>query len=349
MQSNFLKFETLSRAVISTVSVLFLASCTAAPPQAPVEEKAPTTATTTSGPQDSEQLSPEDGQIPFDRPKTGSADNGDYAQQGEALFHQEKYKEAADAFSKAIDANGNAANHNWRGNSYNKLRLYDKAASDFTESIRLEPDNSYSYFERARSWFCQHDYDKALQDLKKFIALEPNEAKGYFFRGTVYTKQKNYKRAVADFQRQVRLQPKHPLGYCNLAYNQWKLNDDQAALRSWDKASQLDPKDASNYINRSAVYYKERKYQEAYDMADRAIKIAPTCAPAICNRGEASLKLKHYQAALDDFDKCVEMVSDGFGGEAYYYRAQAYTNLGQAEAAAKDAARAMKYNFEPQT
>ena len=66
------------------------------------------------------------------------------------------------------------AYHN-RGRVYSTLKQYDKAVADFTETIRLAPDNENAYLDRAAAYAALGDSANAERDRKKAaeIAKQP--------------------------------------------------------------------------------------------------------------------------------------------------------------------------------
>jgi tetratricopeptide (TPR) repeat protein len=74
-----------------------------------------------------------------------------------------------------------------RGWAYSKNRDYDKAIADYTEAIRLRPDDLLSYY-RAREWLYANkaDLDKAIADCSEVIRLAPEDSNAYYRRAWAY-------------------------------------------------------------------------------------------------------------------------------------------------------------------
>ena len=45
------------------------------------------------------------------------------------------------------------------------MKEYDKAIADYTEAIRLDPNDAWAYFNRGQAWYMKSGYDKALGGL----------------------------------------------------------------------------------------------------------------------------------------------------------------------------------------
>ena len=51
-----------------------------------------------------------------------------------------------------------------RGTAYSTMHEYDKAIADFTEAIKLDPKNHYSYNNRGVAYYDNKNYSQAYQD-----------------------------------------------------------------------------------------------------------------------------------------------------------------------------------------
>jgi tetratricopeptide (TPR) repeat protein len=60
---------------------------------------------------------------------------------------------------------------------------YDKAISDFTEAIKLDPNYAIAYFDRGMVYDETKDYDKAISDYTQAIRLDPFNFDAYNNRG----------------------------------------------------------------------------------------------------------------------------------------------------------------------
>ena len=73
-----------------------------------------------------------------------------------------------------------------RGGAYAAKDQHDRAISDFTEAIRLDPQEKYFWW-RGGEYKKKGDYDRAIADYDEAIRLDPNEsASNFFLRGDAY-------------------------------------------------------------------------------------------------------------------------------------------------------------------
>ena len=96
--------------------------------------------------------------------------------------------------------------------SLNK-KEYDKAIGDFTEVIRLDPNNTLAYFDRGLAYDNTGDYEKAVSDYTEAIRFDSDFVPSFFNRGIVYGKQGKYAKAISDFTEAIRLDPNFAPAY----------------------------------------------------------------------------------------------------------------------------------------
>ena len=76
---------------------------------------------------------------------------------------------------------------------------YAKAIADFTEAIRLNPDNAEIYFNRAITYNTVGNPEKAIADLDRVILAHPDQANAYFNRGNSYGTLGNFPKALENY------------------------------------------------------------------------------------------------------------------------------------------------------
>jgi tetratricopeptide (TPR) repeat protein len=64
-----------------------------------------------------------------------------------------------------------------------QLVRVDAATEFFTSRIRAKPRDAFSYFMRAWIWQDKKEYDKAIADYTEAIRLDPNDARAFRNRG----------------------------------------------------------------------------------------------------------------------------------------------------------------------
>ena len=99
-----------------------------------------------------------------------------------------------------------------RGLSHSSNGDYDAAIADFTEAIRLQPNDHSNYSTRGNAYVNKGDYDRAIADYTQAIRLAPNNATYYGNRGNAYNRKGEYPQARADVNRALQIDPNNQIG-----------------------------------------------------------------------------------------------------------------------------------------
>ncbi|MBQ9479346.1 MAG: tetratricopeptide repeat protein, partial [Selenomonadaceae bacterium] len=166
--------------------------------------------------------------------------------------------------------------YSYRGRTYNRIEEFDKAVSDLTKAIELEPsykpshfylgmaqrgagnaraaieafthyiklkpaDKDLAYYWRGLSRLDAKDYRGAVVDFTRLLELDKDDEEIYFYRGLAHYNLKHHREALADFDACIALEPNDPATYYNRALcHQW-LGDFNLAAENFRKVLELDP------------------------------------------------------------------------------------------------------------
>jgi tetratricopeptide (TPR) repeat protein len=130
-------------------------------------------------------------------------------------------------------------------------KKYAEAAATFEQALPLAKDkNQVAVLSRlADSYDKARQFDKAIEDYQKVVALSPNDANVHNAMGSVYAEMGKIPEAQAEFQKSAQLDPPNAArAYYNLGAiltNSGKLDEAAAAFK---KATEIDPKYADAYF-----------------------------------------------------------------------------------------------------
>lgn len=199
-----------------------------------------------------------------------------------------------------------------RGNAYLKGFDYDNAIADYTDAIRLDPKDPLNYSARGRVYILKQDNDSALADFTEAIRLDPKNADWHYWRGFAYMVKGDNDLAIADYNEAIFLKPLHPSAIVarGTAYRQ--KGDYDSAIADYTEDIRLDPKRASTFRARGDAYREKGDYDRAIADYDEAIRLDPTrLLPdyyfIFYGRGECYRKKMDYDLAIDDYTEAIRL------------------------------------------
>lgn len=205
-----------------------------------------------------------------------------------------------------------------------------------TESIAAKPTD-WAYMNRGKAYLMLKDYDKALSDCSKAIELNPQDAFNYFNRSTIYREQFKLASAIADITQALQLKP----GNAFLLTQRGAYYNDagkyQLALADLNQALASSPLELA-LVNRGIAYLHLGQVGAALEDFEKAILIN-NYSYALVSRAEARLVQGYPDMALVDVNRFIE--GNPFTFYAYYIRGNAYHLLGQLDNALSDYSQAI--------
>ena len=214
---------------------------------------------------------------------TVSLTNGEWlwiAEKGGWLWEKEAipFDTAIETFTQRIDQKKSAENYHLRGVAYLVHKQYEKAAADFTESLREEPRNAGALNNRGQVSYLNGDFKAAIQDYTAAITIETN----------------------------------NPLVLNNRALAYIALGDQENALKDLQAALNLVPQYPEALNNRGVVYQELRKLDEAVADFTEALKIYPQYIDALENRAFAWVEKNEYSKAIGDLESAMQLSPNSY-------------------------------------
>jgi len=131
---------------------------------------------------------------------------GEYLKQGNDLYAQGRFAEAAALYQQALRVDGgNVSARVNLGNAYFALDRLDQAAEAFRESLKTAPNDADVHSNLAAVLFRQGAVDEALSEAQSAVKLKPDLAEGHYILGVVYRQKGDTQRALAELQRTLEL------------------------------------------------------------------------------------------------------------------------------------------------
>lgn len=167
-----------------------------------------------------------------------------------------------------------------RGDARNDAGAYKDAIADFSEALRIEPENVPALTGRAQARLTGGDVAGALADLNVAIARAPNTAQLFLLRGHAELANGNTDAAIVDFTESARLDPKSASALNNRGLAYRKQGDLAKAEADYTAALALNPMYGLAYANRGYVLEAQGRKSEAIDSLRQALLVDPSLVSA---------------------------------------------------------------------
>lgn len=227
-----------------------------------------------------------------------------------------------------------------KGRIYRRMEKYEEAIEAYTKAIELDPNVSEAYNNRGATYYVMGEYEKAIEDYSQAIKNDPDFSQAYNNRGVVYYERGEYEKAIKDYIKAIELNPNYSRAYSNKGAAHNKLREYEKAIEDCTKAIELNPNLSKAYNNRGAAYNEMGEYEKAIENCEKAIKIDSKLCNAYKHMGVAYYRKNDFLKALSYLDKAIEL--DPKYKEAYEMRAKVYRALNKGKEAEEDEKRAEK-------
>lgn len=246
-----------------------------------------------------------------------------FFQQGKKKYDQGKLKEAIANFNKAINLDSNFVQaYVYRGLTYKKQRILDKAIDDYTQSINLSANNPQAQasilYNRGLAYSDLGKIKNSVDDFTQVINITKDKdlkADAYYQRGFIYSEKgsilgkDNYiQKAINDFSETIKIKPSYLGAYVQrgIIYNSYS-GDVLKATNDFMKAVRLKPnKDADDYWNMGSARSAIGDLQGALINFNKAISLSPTYSRAYSSRAGIRYLLGDNKGANADVKEAIK-------------------------------------------
>jgi tetratricopeptide (TPR) repeat protein len=193
--------------------------------------------------------------------------------------------------------------------------------------IEKQRDNMPAHFQRAYAEWCNYEYDRAIADYTEVLRLDPEDGQAYSGRGETYLSSHKYDLALNDFDAALRLNPNDAQAHTGRAWALWGTLDLSAAVDELKVALRTDSKALHAHFLLGSFLSHQKQIPEALAAYTEAIRLEPDYEGPYLDRGLILLEQREFQPALNDFGKAIKL--NPKAPRAYEGRAWLYHELGQ--------------------
>ncbi len=260
------------------------------------------------------------------------------------IYHSDGYALGAiENFTQALKLDPNNAQINYyRGRAKMTVEAYQEAIEDFTQAIRLNPQYIDAYYQRGHVLYSLGDSQEAMKNYSQVISLNPNEALAYFYLGFVRTTLGHMQGAISNYNQALKINPDLAEAYYHRGIILYRLGNIHRAVEDYNQALQIYCNFAEAYRDRGLARYTLGDYQGALEDYSQAVLINPEDALIYYYRAFIYQNLSDYIKALGDFNQVLEITPHFV--EAYYHRGSVNYSLGNYQKALEDLDQLLRIN-----
>ncbi len=123
---------------------------------------------------------------------------------------------------------------------------YDKAIGNYSEAIRLNPEDAGSLFGRAYAHAYKHEFRETIEDCTKALAIESRKVEAYDLRAWACWKEGELTKALGDLEKAIDLAPSDATAYETRGKMYWTRQDYAKAAKDYREVARLRPTDADS-------------------------------------------------------------------------------------------------------
>ena len=163
-----------------------------------------------------------------------------------------------------------------RGKIHYKNNDHDKAFTEYTEAIRLDPNLASAYYARSYIYMVRGKYIEAINDCSEAIRLDHDFSGAWGRRGVIYNNIGQTEKAIRDYSEAIRLDPNYAWAYGGRGDTYSKIGQYDNAISDYTDAIRLDPKDEVNYGGRGMAYASKGQKDKAIEDFEKVLSMNPS-------------------------------------------------------------------------
>ena len=159
---------------------------------------------------------------------------------------------------------------------------------------------------RAKAWMNQEEPEAAVGDFTQAIKLDPQNAELLRSRARAYTILGTHDLAAADWAAVLGLEPKDDDAYYHRGQSQLNDGKTQEALADFDKAIEINARNIEAFIGRGRAYAKLDQRDKSMQELAAALKLDPSYIPAHLARAELADSWGQTQVAVESYQEALK-------------------------------------------
>ncbi len=209
-----------------------------------------------------------------------------------------------------------------RGQYYRSTGDYDKALTDYSQAVSINPDNSELYNSRGKTYFdmaMSGKYNnrqmelvqKAIQDYTNGLSIATikpkSKAEILINRGAANGFLRNFQQSIQDLTEGLKINPENENGYFNRSIAYYSMGQLDNALSDYTEYLKYNPNSAEVWYESGMILRSKNQNQEAINRLTRAIQLKPDLGIAYLERARAQMQSGNRAAAQQDYQRAQQM------------------------------------------
>jgi tetratricopeptide (TPR) repeat protein len=202
----------------------------------------------------------------LDRAKAITSNNHELQyNRANALFGLDRFKEALQGYSRAIELRPNyALAFLGQSNVLTKLEAHEHAAACIDCAIKLMPDYELLFFNRGNIMDTLGKTDEAIRSFDRAIELQPTYGQAWHNRANLLGLTKRFDEAKSGFNEAIRLNPQDYDAYVSLAATYLALREFDDAIKTYEQVIALSPENAEAHFGFSHCLLQSGQFDRAW-------------------------------------------------------------------------------------
>lgn len=219
----------------------------------------------------------------------------------------EKFNEAVDLCSKAIEMDNNLAHlYMDRAKAFFNLGKYQEAFKDCEQVNEIYPYFAESYLIQTKIYFYSNELEQSLDIIKTAEELNLDSGEMKLYKARILNHLDKFDESKEIYLKLIEEEPENDLVYYNFAYLYSDLQDYDNCLNYINKSIELNDQVYKYYL-RSYVYRKINKFNDSLKDYNYILQNEPNSERAYEGRALAYIELNQYDFALEDYKKVLEI------------------------------------------
>ena len=215
--------------------------------------------------------------------------------------------------------------------TWNQCKIWKDSASLWTHVLKYYENTTLPYGNRANHYRDIGKIKEALADYSEVLRLKPNNEKAYNSRARLYFQNKTNSRdtlllALADYNKAIEIKPDEAEYYINRGAVYARLNQLENAIQDMNTGLGLDPSNDNGYLNRSVLYNSTGQFQLALNDITTYLNLNPYDPQLWYESGKLKVRLGRANEAIADYNRAIQLNPNM--GIFYYDRSRAYYGIG---------------------